>query len=288
MNLPGLYPAAAASIERLGADVRNLGLKVGTLDRGDLDRFPALITDSDDGYTPVRMLWTEQYYDANGYRVTRVDGLSGTATSMPAFAVGGGTLPASGSWPAAGVEVELRRRLVAEDADDPGKTLGPVYEFDWPDSGGGAGLSGWVKWDGSGASLPHNSYTATLATVLLPEDGYYLMTLIGSISGTISATGATATSVFGQCRITLGAGGSVVGAGSTTATVSYHDYPGGLFGSTAQFLDTASSQFVVHVTGGTCTLTVDATDTGLNNGATRTISVGASLSAVGPHDYATP
>jgi hypothetical protein len=134
---PGILPRSAADyLTAVGQTAMESKRRLDAMATPEGDRFPALLTDSDDSYDPVRVLWTEQTYDANGQRYEMPNGRQGTATWMPAFAVGGGTLPAEGAW-GDGIEVELRRRLVAIDPDTV-DSMGPVYEFD---TGGGSDVS---------------------------------------------------------------------------------------------------------------------------------------------------
>lgn len=271
MNLPGLYPAAVASIERMDAELAALRRQVGAMARGDDERFPALLTDSDDGYDPVRVLWAEQDFDANGLRTTKVGGRSGTATNMPAFAVGGGTLPATGAWPADGVEVELRRRRVADDADDPGETLGPVYEFDWPGIGGGGGayMGGGIytsnialstSWD---ALLPTNTVSLAVGTYMVHARAGASFTNAGGsfaahevyLNGAIHFTSGTYTFDGMGTDIVTGAGYySFLVGGIKGTTYNNNDNGGYAAGGATGFL-TVTSAAVLELLGRASPLT---------------------------------
>jgi hypothetical protein len=191
MFRPGpLSPGDADALSRLAAQVGQLQGRVERSAALAIERFPALWTAYD--VATGRGSWTEQWFDAGGDRVTRVGGRTGTPTFMPAYPVGGGAIPSfaaggSGSGAVAGVEVELRRRIVATDT---GVSLGPVYEFDWPDSGTGGGGSGTagsvitplvyserVPGTVTSATVGGNQEAHATSVMTLPEVGWYHLIL---------------------------------------------------------------------------------------------------------------
>lgn len=102
-----------------------------------LDEFPARITAW--SASTQRASWTEETFDANGQRIVKPDGRTGSATYSPAFPVGNGLMPPD-QFP---VSVWLRRRVDAVDSSN--DEIGPVYEFDWLCAcgvGSGSGTTG--------------------------------------------------------------------------------------------------------------------------------------------------
>jgi hypothetical protein len=136
--------------------------------------FPALWTDYD--VSTGRCTWVEQWFDADNQRATKPRGRSGSPTNMPAYPVGGGTIPdfaeagsGSGSGTTSGVEVWLRPRICTQDQ-------GQAFEFDWPDSGGGGAGSEatYTEIPSMPVGLTESGGYSTVMTVSL-EPGTYIL-----------------------------------------------------------------------------------------------------------------
>jgi hypothetical protein len=87
-----------------------------------------------------RYSWTERTYNANGARIDKADGLTGTTTNNPAYGYGDGAVITS--FPA---DVTLTERTWATDGTS-GDPLGMVWEFPvyCACAGGGSGGGGYV------------------------------------------------------------------------------------------------------------------------------------------------
>jgi hypothetical protein len=137
------YAAAAEQTDLTRRDIEQL-------DRNWPTELPAKWTAWD--ASKQRATWVERTWDANGNRIDKVGGLSGSPTNNPAVPIGNGLTPPS-AFP---VDIMLRQRGPATDGTT-GDPLGIVWEFDWQCACAGTGSG---SGSGSGGVAPAGILTA--------------------------------------------------------------------------------------------------------------------------------